>query len=74
MLLYAKASAYYFYVKTKISVDFQICISVHLSSFNIPFTLITVLEFVADISQTSKKLWGLAFFTFLQLSISPTDI
>ena len=70
MLLYAKASAYYFYVKTKISVDFQICISVQLSSF----TLITVLEFVADISQTSKKLWGLAFFTFLQLSISHTDI
>ena len=28
----AKPSAYYFYVKTKISVDFQICISVPLSS------------------------------------------
>ena len=27
----AKPSAYYFYLKTKISVDFQICISVHLN-------------------------------------------
>ena len=28
----AKLLAYYFYVKTKISVGFQICISVHLMS------------------------------------------
>ena len=33
----AKPSANYFYVKTKISVDFQICISVPLKSQECPF-------------------------------------
>ena len=38
----AKPSAYYFYVRTKISVDFQICISVLLISFDREYFCLTL--------------------------------
>ena len=68
---YVKSSTYCFHKKTKILVDFQICIRVSLKKndqlFNLMFLFLYFHHSSGPNSKCDKQKWGVLFFTHIKL-------